>query len=85
MSSVGSADKRSQQDEALRRARENYQDKEVDQAKKHSQDLKRLTEAHQAELREMQEAHTKQMEDIKVRTREAISARRPTLDASKSS
>lgn len=75
MSSVGSADKRSQQDEALRRARETYQDKEVDQAKKHSQDLKRLTEVHQAELREMEEAHTKQMEDLKVRTREAISAR----------
>lgn len=75
MSSVGSADKRSQQDEALRRARETYQDKEVDQAKKHSQDLKRLTEVHQTELREMEEAHAKQMEDLKVRTREAISAR----------
>lgn len=75
MSSVGSADKRSQQDEALRRARETYQDKEVDQAKKHSQDLKRLTEVHQSELREMEEAHTRQMEDLKVRTREAISAR----------
>jgi len=75
MSSVGSADKRSQQDEALRRTRETYQDKEVDQAKKHSQDLRRLTEVHQTELRQMEEAHTKQMEDLKVRTREAISAR----------
>ncbi len=75
MSSVGSADKRSQQEEALRRARETYQDKEVDQAKNHSQDLKRLTEVHQSELREMEEAHTRQMEDLKVRTREAISAR----------
>jgi hypothetical protein len=75
MSSVGSADKRSQQDEALRRTRETYQEKEVDQSKKHSQELKQLTEVHQTELREMEEAHTRQMEDLKVRTREAISAR----------
>ncbi len=37
--------------------------------------MKRLTEVHQAELREMEETHTKQMEDLKVRTHEAISAR----------
>jgi hypothetical protein len=49
--------------------------KKLTRLKKHSQDLKRLTEVHQSELREMEEAHTRQMEDLKVRTREAISAR----------
>lgn len=75
MSSVGSADKRSQQDEALRRARETYQERDVDQAKKHSQEIKRLNEVHQTELRQMEEAHSRQMDDLRERTREAISTR----------
>lgn len=75
MSSVGSADKRSQQDEALRRARETYQERDVDQSKKHSQEIKRLNEIHQTELRQMEEAHGRQMDDLRERTREAISTR----------
>ncbi len=75
MSSVGSADKRSQQEEALLRARESYQDKEVDQAKNHSQQIKRLNEIHQDEIRQMEEAHSRQMNDLRAKTREAISAR----------
>ncbi|MDX9731449.1 MAG: hypothetical protein RBT63_06740 [Bdellovibrionales bacterium] len=75
MSSVGSADKRSSQDEALRRAREEYQEKETTMAKKHAQNLKRMSEAHRAEVSEMQESHNAQLEELKARTREAISAR----------
>lgn len=75
MSSVGSADKRASQDEALRRARDTYQEKETDQAKSHAAELKRMTEAHRAEMREMEEVHAKQMEDLKAKTRDVLSER----------
>lgn len=75
MSSVGSAEKRNSQDEALRRARETYQEKETDQAKSHSAEMKRMAEAHQSELRDLQETHDKQMEDLKSKTNDAISSR----------
>lgn len=75
MSSIGSADKRASQDEALRRARETYQEKETDQAKSHSTEMKRMAEAHQAEVRKIQEAHDTQMEALKSKARDAISNR----------
>lgn len=75
MSSVGSADNRNSQDEAIRRARETYQERESDQAKRHSQELKNITEAHRAELREIQELHNRQMEELKSKTQDAMSAR----------
>ncbi len=75
MSSIGSADNRNSQDEALRRARESYQEKETDQAKSHSQEMKRMAEAHQTRIRNMQESHNSQMEDLKLKARDAISNR----------
>lgn len=75
MSSIGSADKRASQDEALRRARETYQEKETDQAKNHSTEMKRMAEAHQAEVRKIQDAHDAQMEALKSKARDAISNR----------
>ena len=75
MSSINSANKRNAQDEALRRARETYQEKETDQAKSHSTEMKRMNESHQAELRELQETHNKQMESLKSKASDAISNR----------
>jgi hypothetical protein len=75
MSSIGSADNRNSQDEAIRRARETYQEKETDQAKAHSQEMKRMAEAHQTQIREMQQSHDSQMEDLKTKARDAISNR----------
>ncbi len=75
MSSVGSADKRNSQDDAIRRARETYQERESEQAKRHSQELKNITEAHRAELLELQELHNRQMDELKSKTQDAMSAR----------
>lgn len=75
MSSVGSAEKRSSQDEALRRTRETYQEREAEEAKRHAQEVKKMTEAHQTELEALRASHDAQMEELKSKTGEAMSAR----------
>lgn len=75
MSSVGNAEKRSAQDEALRRARETYQEKETDQAKGHAAEMKRMAESYQAEIRDLQDTHNTQMNDLKDKAQDAVSNR----------
>ena len=75
MSSVGSADKRSGQDEVTRATRESYQQKEAEQVKRHAQSMKRMSEAHRKEIAELEAQHNLQISELKNRASEAISAR----------
>lgn len=73
--SVKSASDRNSQDEAIRRSRETYQNRETENAKKHGQQVKNLTESAQAELEKVKADHARQMEELKTKTREAITSR----------
>jgi hypothetical protein len=74
MSSINSAD-RNNQDEKLRRARESYQQNEVENTKKQKSEIRKLTENHQAEIQALQDAHTKQIEDFKAKATDSFTRR----------
>lgn len=59
-------------DDALRRARENYQNRESDQAKRHGQQIRQMTETHQQEIQRLKEEHSRQMDELQRKTTELI-------------
>jgi hypothetical protein len=75
MSSVNSASDRSNAEETIQRARDNYKERETDETKKHGQELKKITQAHQAELDQLRNEHAHEMEELKSRSKDAISRR----------
>lgn len=74
MSSVGGSDRNSN-DEAVRRARENYQNREGENVKKQKKEIRTMTEAHQAEVQSLRDAHDKQLSELKEKAREALTRR----------
>ena len=72
---VNSASDRNNQGDDIRRTREAYQKREAEQAKQQGQQVKHLTESAQAELEGVKTDHQKQMEDLKQKTRDALSSR----------
>ncbi len=74
-SSSSSANDRSSSTDETRRVRESYQQKEAETAKKQGQQIRRLTEAHQAEVEALKDQHTREVEDMKGKTRDLVSRR----------
>ena len=75
MSSINSATDRSGNEDSLRRTQETYKNREAEENKKHSQELRQVNEVHAEEVERLKEDHTKELEALKERTREAISGR----------
>jgi hypothetical protein len=72
---VNSASDRNNQSDEIRRTREAYQKREAEQAKQQGTQVKHLTESAQAELEGVKSDHQKQLEDLKQKTRDALSRR----------
>jgi hypothetical protein len=76
MSSVsGSSNNRSQQDDAVRRTREEYQEREDQGVKKKNNDVKRLSQLHAQEIERLKNQHSAQLENLKNEVREAMTDR----------
>lgn len=74
MSSIGSSDRNSQ-DDSIRRARETYQQRETENLKKQKQEVRKMTEAHQAEVQRLREAHDQQLSEFKDKAKDALTRR----------
>ncbi len=75
MSSVGSKDGSSRNDEVVRRNREDYRSNEADMIKKHKAELRRISEQHYAEIENLKAEHQKQMESMHRQSSDTISER----------
>lgn len=75
MSSVSGSDNSSRKDDAVRRAREEYQSKESELMKKHQRELRRISEMHNSELENVKQAHAAQIEELKNQSRNTVTTR----------
>ncbi len=74
MSSINSSD-RNKADDNIRRARETFQQRESENVKKQKKEMRTLAEVHEAEVEALKESHAQQMEDLKSKSRDAITKR----------
>jgi hypothetical protein len=74
MSSVDSAGRGSRTDDSRRQVDESNK-AEADEARKNAQAIRRLNDLHAEELSKIREDHNRQLEELKVRGREAVSER----------
>jgi hypothetical protein len=75
MSSVGSKDGSSRQDEVVRRNREDYQNNESEMVKKHKAELRRISEQHYQEIENLKNSHQEQMQSMQKQSHDTISKR----------
>ena len=73
MSSVGSADRSA--DDRVRRTREEYENREAEQAKKKAAELKRLHDRHQEELENTKAVYENRLDNLKSRSQTLLSER----------
>lgn len=71
MSSVGSSDRRA--DDAIRKTREEYQNRESEQVKKNKKNTKAASAQHNKEIETLKAQHAEQMESLRNKTRESLS------------
>ena len=74
MSSVNRTSER-RADEQLRRTREEYENREAENAKRHKKEVRRLIEQQDRELAEIKESHENRMSDMQSRSREIMTER----------
>ncbi len=72
---VGSASDRNSQSDEVRLTLEAYKKREAEQAKQNGQQLKHVTESAQTEIESVKAEHQRQMDELKTKTRDAISSR----------
>lgn len=74
MSSIGGADRNSQ-DESVRRARETYEQREAENIKKQKAEMRKMTETHQSEVLALRDSHDKQLAELKEKAKDALTRR----------
>ena len=72
MSSVSNAD-RSRQDDRIQELREDYENREAENAKRRANDLKRIQKKHDEEVAAVRESFDKRLQDIRDRSRDGFS------------
>lgn len=75
MSSVSSTSDRTSQDDAIRRVRDTYSQKEAEEAKLHAKRIREIDEAHQAEVEKLGRDHESQLNELKDKSNETITSR----------
>ncbi len=71
---VDSTNNRTNSDDSLQRARENYTSRESEETKKHKQEIKRMTEAHNQEIEKLEADHTKTLNELKEKSKDLLSS-----------
>ena len=74
MSSVGAAD-RNRASEELRQAREEFENREANSAKRHRKEMKTVTDKHRNELDKVQKAYQSNIDEMKERNKETMTTR----------
>ncbi len=69
---VDSASNRANNEETLQRTRENYNNRESEETKKHKQEIKRMTEAHTQEVQKIQADHTRNLNELKEKSKDLL-------------
>ena len=71
---VDSASGRASNEETLQRTRETYNNRESEETKKHKQEIKHLTEAHNQEIQKIEAEHTKNLNELKEKSKDLITS-----------
>lgn len=74
MSSISASD-RSRTTDEVRRAREDYENRETEATKKHRREVKRLSQSHEKEVQELKDYFKEQIDSVRVKSSEAMSKR----------
>ena len=71
---VDSTSNRASNEDSLQRTRENYTSRESEETKKHKQEIKRLTEAHNLEIQKLEAEHTQTLNDLKEKSKDLLTS-----------